>query len=565
MIGVVILAHEHLNRTRLLAKAIASKRVKVVIHVDANTDDKAVAVLKSDLAKNQNIDFCERTPCAWGQFSLVRAGMVAAEELTNRWSEITHVVQISGSCLPVRPIGELSEFLERNRYKDFVESVSLEEGDWVVDGLAAERFSLYFPFSWQRQRKLFDLSVEFQRKLGISRRIPEGLSPHLGSQWWCLSRETLLSILSDPKRGQYDQYFSKCWIPDESYIPTLARKHSSDLVSRSLTLSRFDDQGKPHLFYDDHGDMLEQTDRFFARKIWHGADGLYRRFAKRRYKKKQRGFEAEFGLNILFEGARERRCKGRIGRLNVGRFPSTAHDPQPQTCRKYGVFVGFSHLFEGFEPWLRRTTGTVAHRRLFKRNAVQFADHAEQEKGGLTTNPLIRDYNPEQFLCNLLWNGRDSHQSMMLEISDENRIATFSAKDQNAQLYVLRGGWILDLMSQKSSDTTTLKRRALRLAEAEKTFLEELRDAGRDDVQFISLLDIVKNTKRELVNIQNSLRPEVDLRPEANLRFSDISELRSFVAKLAELGVPIDQLGPLPRYLPGEIDERRNVGREATA
>jgi len=309
-IGVIILAHEHLHRTRAMAKAIASRRVKVMIHVDASTDDAEFEELRDGLAKNAHIDFCERVSCEWGRFSLVEAGMSAAEALLERWSNVSHVIQISGSCLPVRPIQELSTFLAERPGRDYVESFPAQDGNWVVDGLGHERFTLYFPFSWKRQRWLFDTSVEVQRKFGFSRKLPDGLAPHLGSQWWCLSKRTLKAIVSDPERAEYDRYFAKCWIPDEGYIPTLAQKHSKDLVCRSLTLSRFDDQGKPHLFYDDHSDMLLQTDHFFARKVWHGADKLYSRFLKKNRKDAERSLEADFGLDLLFDhmSTSPRRC-----------------------------------------------------------------------------------------------------------------------------------------------------------------------------------------------------------------------------------------------------------------
>ena len=51
--------------------------------------------------------------------------------------------------------------------------------------------------------------------------MPEGLVPHMGSQWWCLTRQTLSAILQDPERAKYDSYFRKVWIPDESYFQTL--------------------------------------------------------------------------------------------------------------------------------------------------------------------------------------------------------------------------------------------------------------------------------------------------------------------------------------------------------
>ena len=108
--------------------------------------------------------------------------------------------------------------------------------------------------------------------------MPAGLVPHLGSQWWCLTRATLSAILDDPKRAEFDRYFRRVWIPDESYFQTLARRHSRQVESRSLTLSKFDDQGKPYIFYDDHQRILQESGCFLARKIWPHAGRLYDHF-----------------------------------------------------------------------------------------------------------------------------------------------------------------------------------------------------------------------------------------------------------------------------------------------
>jgi hypothetical protein len=123
---------------------------------------------------------------------------------------------------------------------------------WTVGGLDEERFTMHFPFSWKRHRFFFDKAVHVQRAIGLKRKVPPGVVPHMGSQWWCLTRQTLSAILQDPERPRHDRYFRHVWIPDESYFQTLSRKYSINIESRSLTLSKFDFQGKPHIFYDDH-------------------------------------------------------------------------------------------------------------------------------------------------------------------------------------------------------------------------------------------------------------------------------------------------------------------------
>ena len=148
------------------------------------------------------------------------------------------------SCLPLRPVSELVDYLARHPQTDFIESVTTEDVDWTVGGLDLERFTLRFPFSWRRHRRLFDGYVRLQRRLGFRRRIPAGLVPHLGSQWWCLTRRTLSAILDDPNRAAIDRYFRRVWIPDEAYFQTLVRTWSVRVESRSLTLSKFDFSGQ---------------------------------------------------------------------------------------------------------------------------------------------------------------------------------------------------------------------------------------------------------------------------------------------------------------------------------
>jgi ATP-dependent RNA helicase RhlE len=107
---------------------------------------------------------------------------------------VRHVYLASGSCMPLRPIPELQAYLASRPRTDFIESVTTADVGWTIGGLDRERFTLRFPFSWRKNRWLFDTYVSLQRRLGYRRRIPAKLVPHLGSQWWCLTRETLSSL-----------------------------------------------------------------------------------------------------------------------------------------------------------------------------------------------------------------------------------------------------------------------------------------------------------------------------------------------------------------------------------
>ena len=238
-----MLCHTELERAAEVARHWAERDCPVVIHVDERVKRAAYDGLVKALVDLKNIRFSGRYACEWGTWGIVAATQAAATIMLQDFAEVRHVYLASGSCLPLRPVAELKAYLDSRPRTDFIESVTTEDVGWTIGGLDVERFTLRFPFSWRRQRWLFDRYVEVQRRFKFRRKVPSGLVPHLGSEWWCLTRQTLSAILESPDRAAIDKYFRKVWIPDESYFQTLVRKFSTHVESRSLTLSKFDYQG----------------------------------------------------------------------------------------------------------------------------------------------------------------------------------------------------------------------------------------------------------------------------------------------------------------------------------
>ncbi|MDO5703773.1 MAG: beta-1,6-N-acetylglucosaminyltransferase, partial [Paracoccus sp. (in: a-proteobacteria)] len=226
-LGVILLCHDRLDLAARMARLWAEGGAMVAVHIDAKTSAQETHRMRDALADLEQVRFCRRRHCEWGSFSLVQATQDAAELLLDQFPELTHVYLASGACLPLRPVAELCDFLARDPARDHIESTSAADVNWAVGGLDIERFTRFFPFDWRRHPVMFNHTVEFQRRLGLTRRIPVGIAPHLGSQWWCLTVPTLRAILGDPRREEFDNYFSGTWIPDESYFQTLVRRHSA--------------------------------------------------------------------------------------------------------------------------------------------------------------------------------------------------------------------------------------------------------------------------------------------------------------------------------------------------
>ena len=472
-VGIVMLVHTALDRAEQAARHWAASGCPVVIHVDANVPRKVNARFVSALSDLPAVKFSRRFRCEWGTWGIVAASQAASEMMLSSFPDVRHVYLASGACLPLRPVQELVDYLSERPRTDFIESATTSDVPWTVGGLDEERFTMRFPFSWKRQRFLFDKFVQLQRRLGLKRRIPKGLVPHMGSQWWCLTRQTLSAILQGPDRKEYDAYFRHVWIPDESYYQTLARQFSTNIESRSLTLSKFDFQGKPHIFYDDHLQLLRRSDCFVARKIWPHANRLYEAFLTDPAGAMKQTEPNPGKIDRIFSKAVERRTRGRPGLYMQSRFPNEDWE-NGVTAAPYSVFQGFTEIFENFESWLGKATGARVHGHLFSPDRVEFADGQTTLNGALGDSAAARDYNANAFLTNLIWNTRGERQCFQFGPSDNQDVIWRMAKDPNAQISVISGAWAVPLF-RSNMNFMDIRKEAARLQRIESKHLDVLR------------------------------------------------------------------------------------------
>ncbi|EPX82337.1 beta-1,6-N-acetylglucosaminyltransferase [Salipiger mucosus] len=471
-LGIVMLVHTAFGRAEQVARHWSRAGCPVVIHVDRSVAPRVYRAFVESLSDLPDVHFSRRHRCQWGTWGLVAASQDAAELLLDRYPGVRHVYLASGACLPLRPVDELIAYLDARPQTDFIESATTADVPWTVGGLDRERFTLFFPFSWRGNRYLFDRFVEVQRRLGLARRIPRGIVPHMGSQWWCLTRKTLEAILHAPDRRRFDRYFRRVWIPDESYFQTLARLHSEHIESRSLTLSKFDFQGKPHIFYDDHLQLLRRSDCFVARKIWPHADRLYDAFLNHPEGAANRQEPNPGKIDRIFAKAVDRRTRGRAGLYMQSRYPNQGWE-NGVTAGKYSVFCGFSDLFREFEDWLARATGAQVHGHLYAPERAEFAGGQRIVNGALSDTAGLRDANPKAFLTNLVWNTRGERQCFQHGPRDAQAINWHITRDPNAQISVITGAWAVPLFKSDES-FAVLRREAAALQKIERRMLDEL-------------------------------------------------------------------------------------------
>ncbi len=554
-VGIVMLVHTALDRAEEVARHWTRGGCPVVIHVDKMVPRQTYDAFVARLSDTPMVLFSKRHRCEWGTWGLVAASQDASELLLEKFEEVRHVYLSSGSCLPLRPVEELVDYLEQRPRTDFIESATTADVPWTVGGLDQERFTMHFPFSWRKNRYLFDKLVEFQRAAGYKRRIPRGLVPHMGSQWWCLTRQTLTAILQDPERDKFDRYFRHVWIPDESYFQTLARLYSTNIESRSLTLSKFDFQGKPHIFYDDHLQLLRRSDCFVARKIWPEAGRLYDAFLTDPNGAMSQQEPNPGKIDRIFAKAVDRRTRGRPGLFMQSRFPNLGWE-NGVTAGRYSVFQGFAELFQDFESWLARATGAQVHGHLYGPDCAEFSGGQMVINGALSNNANLRDANPRAFLTNLLWNTRGERQCFQYGPHDNPKINWHMSRDPNAQISVISGAWAVPLF-KSNTNFAEIRAEAAALQKIESKMLDELRSPDvKARVRIWTMAEFIEAPMEPLQVIIDEIGQKSLRRLAEAPRLEDLAGFGQFLQNLKNQGMhpylmgdfPVD---PAPRNLSG--------------
>ncbi len=268
-IAFLLLCHRDPDGIAAQAAQLTAAGDYVAIHLDAGAGREAEAALRRALAGNPQVAFVPRVRCGWGDWTLVAATLAAIRTALAAFPDASHLYLISGDCLPIKTAAYVHTRLDAED-RDWIESVDFHSSGWIRTGLVAERLVYRHPFNERRQRRLFYASLALQERLNLTRAVPQDLQVMIGSQWWCLRRttvETILDFLST--RPDVTRFFRLTWIPDEIFFQTLVRHLIPEdrIESRPPTFLMFTDYGMPVNFHDDQHDFLLSQDAFFARKI----------------------------------------------------------------------------------------------------------------------------------------------------------------------------------------------------------------------------------------------------------------------------------------------------------
>lgn len=321
-IAFILLCHKDPEAIIRQAEQLTARGDYISIHFDARAPRAAFDQIRAGLAHNPNVTYAaKRIKCGWGEWSLVKATLGAVEAAIRDFPRATHFYMVSGDCMAIKSHSYATRFLDAEDC-DYIESFDFLGSNWIKTGLRQERLIYRHWFNERTQKRLFYASFNLQKRLGLTREIPSDVQVMIGSQWWCLRRQTIESILEFCReRPDVVRFFSTTWIPDETFFQTLVRHlvPRNQIRTRTLTFLMFSDYGMPVTFYNDHYDLLLSQDSLFARKISPDARLLKERLG-RLYASDRTEFQISNEGQNLFRFLTGR---GRVGRRFATRFWET--------------------------------------------------------------------------------------------------------------------------------------------------------------------------------------------------------------------------------------------------
>lgn len=272
-----LLVHEDFERVQALIEFFQSAQVRVVVHVDKNSE-----VLASRLAdaytESERVIIISTHHCYWGEWSLVEAELEIYRTVVAEFSDCGHVHFMSAADVPLKSAAQILQCLQENHDCDFVELVDITQHRFMIEGPQIDRIVYRYPFNFLTQRTLFEVSTGLQKILRAKRPLPEGLSPHMGGQFKTLRLSTIAILLDCIDHNPaWEKFFAQSWIPDECFLPTLiASLHSQGKLQGklkpSLTYRVFNELGTPVVIEPEHLSGLSRSGFLFARKYRSDAD-----------------------------------------------------------------------------------------------------------------------------------------------------------------------------------------------------------------------------------------------------------------------------------------------------
>jgi hypothetical protein len=446
-VGFAILAHDNPRNVARLARHLLEAEGIVAIHFDAQAGEGPLDEVRRHLGSLQDrIVWAKRVEVGWGQWSMIEATLNAVSAIFEAGYDPDYIHLMSAADYPIRPLRDFYDFLERHKGTDFIESHSVNERQWVLDGLVHERYQYRHHFNWKKHPHLFDFWWRLQRTLGLVRTPPRNLVIHMGSQWCTLTAASWKHVLEWSRHKDVVGFFRTCWIPDESFIHTVLATAATPNSNRHLTLYQFSDYGVPVVYFNGHAPHLASQPFFFARKLSPYADALRDELDQviAGATEEPKFTDEEIGIPTEeYDFFRRSRSNGLRGKRIVGRVIDPWYGDLEWNRKPYFVFVGAcAEELDWLCGAIDQLPGFVGHGRLFAERKIGFAGGRTMLAGYDAADVRLRDHKRTNFLVDLIHHFPEDNTAFALAREEGGELFDVLRYDKRSRLVLAKGNLI---------------------------------------------------------------------------------------------------------------------------
>jgi len=258
LIAYLVLVHRYPAQFKRMFKSIYDPANHYLIHVDKNSGPELEADIRRFLRGFPNSAILQSHHALWGGYSLVDAELRGMAQLLEMGADWEFFINLSGQDYPLKSQDEITDFLKRNRGKEFIKV--LDQRKLRPDTM--KRVSRYV--------------IEFEKRIvrtPIPRPFLTGVVPYIGNQWMIVSRRFCEFVCHDPKAKRYKAFYRNTFIADEGFFPTVMMNTAEhgEIVSDDLRLIDWVPDGdiklRPRTYTAVDAPELMASACLFARKF----------------------------------------------------------------------------------------------------------------------------------------------------------------------------------------------------------------------------------------------------------------------------------------------------------
>lgn len=272
----LIIAHNQYPLLEKLIRLLDHPQNDIYIHADKKAVDFDPAYFAA-IPRHSGICFSRRVRVTWGGASMIEAELTLLEAAVEGKYDYYHL--LSGVDLPIKPMDCIHRFFREQEGKELIHFGAEQ---WEAKPHIQERAALYhFLHEWiGRERGLLrrveNLSLAVQRRLGINRLKKRGGTVRAGANWFSITHGFARYVTDHAREIRKDYRFTSC--ADEIFLQTVfvnSPFRDNAYVARGAGRDSFEnvmrfidwDRGQPYVFGSGDFEELMASPCLFARKF----------------------------------------------------------------------------------------------------------------------------------------------------------------------------------------------------------------------------------------------------------------------------------------------------------